>query len=67
MYNIEYKSTEDILIMKESIEKYILQNDFENAFLLFLLQISRLNSIDRDTFIIHFKNYFRKQLQLKNT
>lgn len=63
MYNNENKPYEEILVMTASIEKYILQNDFENAFLLFLLQISRLNSSDRDNFIIYFKNYFRSHLQ----
>jgi hypothetical protein len=60
------KTEEELLLMKESVEKYLLMNDYENAFTLFLIHVGRLNSIDdRDDFIIYFKNYFRNKLFLE--
>lgn len=59
-------SEDELLLMKDSIEKYLLINDYENAFALFLIHIGRLNSIDdRDSFIMYFKKYIRNKLFLK--
>ena len=52
------KPNHELLIMKETIEKYLLEKDYENAFALFLIYIARLNSFDRDDLILYFKNYF---------
>jgi hypothetical protein len=46
---------EEFLQMIEGVEKHVLENDYENAFFYFLLYIGRLDPIDRDSFIIHFK------------
>jgi hypothetical protein len=51
---------EELLQMIEHIEKHMLENDYENAFFYFLLYIGRLEPIDRDSFIIHFKKLIRK-------
>jgi hypothetical protein len=51
---------EEMLEMIEDVEKCMLENDYENAFSLFLLYIGRLDPDDRDSFIIHFKNLIRK-------
>ena len=51
---------EEFLQMIERIEKHMLENDYENAFFHFLLYIGRLEPIDRNSFIIHFKNLARK-------
>jgi len=50
----------EILEMIEYVEKCMLENDYENAFSLFLLYIGRLDPDDRDSFIIHFKKLIRK-------
>jgi hypothetical protein len=55
MDNNNCKPDEEILEMIEDVEKCMLENDYENAFFLFLLYIGRLDSDDRDSFIIHFK------------
>jgi hypothetical protein len=63
MDNRGCKTEEEILEMIEMIEdveKCMLENDYENAFSLFLLYIGRLDPDDRDSFIIHFKNFARK-------
>jgi hypothetical protein len=66
MDNNNCKPDEEILEMIEDVEKCMLENDYENAFFLFLLYIGRLDSDDRDSFIIHFKNLARK-MSLSNT
>jgi hypothetical protein len=43
------------------IEKKLVENDSEAAFMLFLLHITRLSELDRDGFIMHFHKYFRKK------
>jgi hypothetical protein len=51
---------EEFLQMIEDVEKHVIKNDYEKAFVLFLLYIGRLEPIDRDSFIIHFKKLIRK-------
>ena len=51
---------EEFLQMIEGVEKHVIENNYEKAFTLFLLYIGRLEPIDRDSFIIHFKNLARK-------
>ena len=60
MDNNSCKPDEEMLEMIEDVEKCMLENDYENAFSLFLLYIGRLDPDDRDSFIIHFKNLIRK-------
>jgi hypothetical protein len=56
---IENKSLEEMTQIVENINKYLLANDYENAFAMFLLQMGRLNSLDRTDLIKYFNNYFR--------
>ena len=51
---------EEMLEMIEDVEKCMLENDYENAFTLFLLYIGKIEKDDRDSFIIYFKNLARK-------
>ena len=61
---IESKSIEEISTIVETIEKYLLTNDYENAFIIFLLHIKRLNNLDRDELICYFYNrYITKSRQ----
>lgn len=64
-YN-ENKTAEEMYEIIEIIEKYLLINDFENAFCIFLLQTKRLNSVDRDILIIYFNEYFTTKYVEKN-
>jgi hypothetical protein len=47
MYYIENIFSEDMSIIIKNIEKYLLINDYENAFIIFLLHIKRINFLDR--------------------
>ena len=58
---IEELSIENKIVMKNNIEKYLFKNDYENAFILFLIYIARMNLADRDDFIIYFKKFFREK------
>ena len=58
---ISYKSIEELLIMKESVEKYLLINDYKNAFTLFLIYTARLNAADREQLITYFYKYFNNK------
>ena len=58
---IENKDSNEIKTIIKTIEKNLGENDFESAFLLFLLYIARLSQDDRDGFIIHFHKYFRRK------
>ena len=51
---------EEFLQMIEGVEKHVIENDYEKAFTLFLLYVGRLDTNDRDSFIIYFKNFIRK-------
>jgi len=51
---------EELLQMIEDVEKHVIKNDYEKAFVLFLLYIGRLDPDDRDSFIIYFKNLAKK-------
>lgn len=61
MNYVENKDSSEITTIIKTIEKNLGENDFESAFLLFLLYIPRLSEVDRDGFIIHFHKYFRKK------
>jgi hypothetical protein len=62
----EYKSIEEIHIIADTIEKYLLIDDYENAFIMFLLNIKRFNNSDKDDLICYFYNKFAKKYN-KNT
>jgi hypothetical protein len=61
----ENKSIEEIHIIADTIEKYLLIDDYENAFIMFLLYIKRLNNSDKDDLICYFYNKFAKK-NIKN-
>ena len=54
-YN-ENKSVEEIKHIADTIENYLLIDDYENAFIMFLLHIKRLNNLERDDLICYFYN-----------
>ena len=54
--NINSKSTEELNIIKDNINYYILVNDFENAFSYFLLNMTKLNNNDRNDIICYYNN-----------
>ena len=59
-------SVDDFLIVERSINKYILINDYENAFQMFLIHIARLNNYDRDELIrIFYKSMQKNSLEIK--
>jgi hypothetical protein len=62
--NVPY---EEIIRMKNKIEKYILKNDYENALDLFLFYMLKLNSVDRDIIIEQFSAYFKKKCSQNKT
>jgi hypothetical protein len=61
MNYFENKDSNEIETIIKTIEKNLGENDFECAFLLFLLYVARLSEVDRDGFIMHFHKYFRKK------
>jgi hypothetical protein len=58
---IDPLSPDDMIKIIENIERYLLINDHENAFISFLLHTERLNSIDKASLIRHFKNHFKNK------
>ena len=58
---IEEKSTEEMSTIVKSIEKYLIINEYENAFIMFLLQSNRINFLDRNILIKHFNKYFKNK------
>ena len=58
---LESKTNNELLEITKNIEKYILSNNYENAFFLFLHNLSNLNNDNRDEIIIYFKNFFIKK------
>ena len=56
MDSSENKSIEEIKIIADKIENYLLIDDHKNAFSMFLLHIKRLNNLDRDDLICYFYN-----------
>jgi hypothetical protein len=62
---IESKSVEEITTIVDTIEKYLLIDDYENALIIFLLHIKRLNNLDRDKLICYFYKHFRIKSQQK--
>ena len=61
MEYIEEKSAEEMSRIIKNIEKYLITNENENAFAMFLLHAERINSLDRDILIKHFNQYFRNK------
>jgi hypothetical protein len=61
MEYIEEKSAEEMSRIIKNIEKYLITNENENAFVMFLLHAERINSLDRDILIKHFNQYFRNK------
>ena len=58
---IEEKSTEEMSTIVKSIEKYLIINEYENAFIMFLLQSNRINFLDINILIKHFNKYFKNK------
>ena len=63
MYYIDDTRQEELRSMISNVEKYLLENDCENAFIIFLLYLSRLNNNDRDEMLLYFKCYFQQKLR----
>jgi len=63
---IDDKSLEDILNIINNIEKYLSLNEYENAFMMFLLHTNRMNSLDRDKLIKYFNKYFKEKYIVNN-
>ena len=63
MYYIDDTHPDEIQCMISNIEKYLCENDYENAFIIFLLYLSRLNSNDRDEMLLYFKFYFQQKMR----
>jgi hypothetical protein len=57
----ENKSKEELLIIRNSIDIFLLVDDYENAFAKFLLFIVKLNSYDRNELIHYYYNLFKKK------
>lgn len=45
----------------ENIEKYLLKNEYESAFVMFLLYAGNMSSLDRDELIRYFTEFVRKK------
>lgn len=58
---VEKKSAEDMFAIIENIEKYLFNDEYEDAFMKFLLVTLRMNSLDRDELIHYFNRYFRNK------
>ena len=61
MVIMDYKeslSNKHILNISKTIENYLSNNDYENAFFMFLIHVKRMNFLDRDDFINYFNKYF---------
>jgi hypothetical protein len=62
----ENKSSEEMTIIIKTIEKYLVTNDYESAFMMFLLHSGRVNFLDRDELTIYFYKYLIEKNNLKN-
>jgi hypothetical protein len=58
---IEEKSSEEMSKIIKNIEKYLITNDYENAFSMFLLHALSINSLDKDILIKYFNKYFKNK------
>ena len=54
----ENKSAEDMINIIEHIERYLLVDAYETAFIAFLLHSERMTSINRTELILWFRRYF---------
>ena len=63
MYCIDDTNPDEIQCMISNVEKYLLENDCENAFIIFLLYLARLNNNDRDEMLLYFKCYFQQKMR----
>jgi hypothetical protein len=61
-YN-ENKSVEEITNIVDTIENYLLIDDYKNAFIMFLLHIKRLNNLERDDLLCYFYNKIITKIQ----
>ena len=61
---IENKSSEEMTIIVTSIEKYLEKNDYESAFMMFLLHSGRVNFLDRDDLTRYFYKYLTEKHNL---
>ena len=64
---LENKSYVEIVEIVENIEKCLISNNYETAFVLFLRNISNLNYQNRDEVILYFKKFFMKKYSMPNT
>ena len=70
LYKIDYlenKSNIEMIEIVENIEKYLTSNNYENAFYLFLRNISNLNYQNKDELILYFKIFFMKKYSMSTT
>jgi hypothetical protein len=65
MEHIQKQPTEELLRMKNKLDKYILNNDYKNAFILFSLYLGKLNYSDRDDMIIYYNNFLERIIDKK--
>jgi hypothetical protein len=65
-YYIDSKSSKDMLMIVENIERHLLIDDYENAFIAFLLHIEKMNFVDRTDLIKRFRRYFTTKHSLDN-
>ena len=64
---LENKSYVEIVEIVENIEKCLISNNYETAFVLFSRNISNLNYQNRDEVILYFKKFFMKKYSMPNT
>jgi hypothetical protein len=62
---IQKQPTEELLRMKNKLDKYILNNDYKNAFILFSLYLGKLNYSDRNDMIIYYNNFLERIIDKK--
>jgi hypothetical protein len=62
---IQKQQSEELLRMKNKLDKYILNNDYKNAFILFSLYLGKLNFDDRDNMIVYYNNFLERIIDKK--
>ena len=64
---MDYLENKSYVEIVENIEKCLISNNYETAFVLFLRNISNLNYQNRDEVILYFKKFFMKKYSMPNT
>lgn len=67
MYYIDDTHPDEMRCMISNVEKYLLENDYENSFIIFLLYLARVNNDDRDEILLYFKYFFQQKLSNKSS